>query len=231
MSSTKKTARVAGLLYLLMSVPAPFSLIYIPSALIVSGDAAATANKIRSSELLFRFGIVSRLISWTLFIFVGLALYELFKGVNKRHASILLILVLVSVPISSLNELNQIAVLVLLSGANFLSAFDPRHLNALIMLFLKLHGEGFYLAEIFWGLWLFPFGALVFRSGFLPRILGVLLIPAGLAYLAVTFTHLLFPGYEHIVSEFANKLQLGELPILLWLLIIGAKDQPLDAPA
>jgi hypothetical protein len=231
MNSTKKTARVAGLLYFLMSIPAPFSLIYIPSALIVSGDVAATANKIRASELLFRLAIVSRLISWTLFIFVGLALYDLFKGVSKKHASILLILVLVSVPISFLNELNQIAVLILLSGANFLSAFDPSYPNAVAMLFLKLYGEGLDLAQVFWGLWLFPFGVLVFRSGFLPRILGVLQIPAGFAYLAVTVTHLLFPSYGHIVSRFATVLQLGELPIMLWLLIMGAKDQPLMIPS
>lgn len=230
MNSTKKTARVAGLLYFLMSLPAPFSLVYMPSALLVSGDVAATASNIRSSELLFRLAIVSRLISWTLFIFLGLVLYDLFKGVNKRHASILLILVLVSVPISFLNELNQVAVLILLSGAKFLSAFDPSYPNALVMLFLKLYGEGLNLAQVFWGLWLFPFGVLVFRSGFLPRILGVLLIPAGFAYLAVTVTHLLFPSYGHIVSRFATVLQLGELPIMLWLLIMGAKDQPLEMP-
>jgi len=231
MNSTKKTARRAGLLYLLMSIPAPLSLIYIPSVLIVSGDAAATASKIKASELLFRFGIAGNLLGQTIFIFVGLALYDLFKGVNRRLSLVMLVLVLVSVPISLLNELNQFAALILLSGANFLSAFDPRQLNALLMVFLKLHGNGFLIAEIFWGLWLFPFGALVYKSGFLPRILGVLLVPAGFAYLAVTVTHLLFPSYGDIVSRFATVLQFGELPIIFWLLIMGAKDQPLDAPA
>ena len=227
MNSTKKTARRAGLLYLLMSIPAPLSLIYIPSVLIVSGDAAATASKIKASELLFRFGIAGNLLGQTIFIFVGLALYDLFKGVNRRLSLVMLVLVLVSVPISLLNELNQFAALILLSGANFLSAFDPRQLNALLMVFLKLHGNGFLIAEIFWGLWLFPFGALVYKSGFLPRILGVLLVPAGFAYLAVTVTHVLFPTYGDIVSRFATILQLGELPIIFWLLIMGAKDQPL----
>jgi hypothetical protein len=230
MNSTKKAARVAGLLYVLMSAPAPFSLIYIFS-LIESGDAAATVNKIRAAEQLFRLAIVSRLIGWTLFIFVGVALYELFKGVNKKYASILLILVLISVPISFLNELNHIAVLVLLSGANFLSAFDQAQLNALVMVFLKLFGNGILVVQVFWGLWLFPFGVLVIRSRFLPRILGYLLIPAGLAYLAVTLTSLLFPHYRDVVSRIAGVFQLGELPIMLWLLIMGAKDQPLDAAA
>ena len=231
MNSTKKAARFAGLLYLLMSIPAPLTLIYIPSTLIVSGDAAATAGNIRASESLFRLGIAGNLLGQTIFVFVGLALYELFKGVNRRLALVMLILVLVSVPIGFVNELNQIAALILLSGANFLSAFDPRQLNALLMLFLKLHGNGFLVVEVFWGLWLFPFGVLVYRSGFLPRILGVLLIPAGFAYLAVTTSHLLFPHYGDLVSRVATVLQLGELPIIFWLLIMGAKDQPLDAAA
>ena len=231
MNSTKKAARFAGLLYVLMSIPAPLTLIYIPSTLIVSGDAAATAGNIRASESLFRLGIAGNLLGQTIFIFVGLALYELFKGVNRRLALVMLILVLVSVPIGFVNELNQIAALILLSGANFLSAFDPRQLNALLMLFLKLHGNGFLVVEVFWGLWLFPFGVLVYRSGFLPRILGVLLIPAGFAYLAVTTSHLLFPHYGDLVSRVAMVLQLGELPIIFWLLIMGAKDQPLDAAA
>lgn len=231
MNSTKKAARFAGLLYLLMSIPAPLTLIYIPSTLIVSGDAAATAGNIRASESLFRLGIAGNLLGQTIFIFVGLALYELFKGVNRRLALVMLILVLVSVPIGFVNELNQIAALILLSGANFLSAFDPGQLNALLMLFLKLHGNGFLVVEVFWGLWLFPFGVLVYRSGFLPRILGVLLIPAGFAYLAVTTSHLLFPHYGDLVSRVATVLQLGELPIIFWLLIMGARDQPLDAAA
>ena len=123
MNSTKKAARVAGLLYLLNVLPAPFSLLYIPSAFIVRGDASATANKIRASELLFRTGIVAELISATIFIFMGLAIYHLLKGVNKNHALLMLILVLLSVPISILNELNRVAALTLSKGTGFLSAF------------------------------------------------------------------------------------------------------------
>lgn len=231
MNSTKKTARVAGLLYLLMSIPGGFSLLYVPSVLIVPGDAAATANKIQTSELLFRIGIVSELICATGFIFVALALYRLLKGVDKTQASLMVTLFVVSVPISFLNVLNEIAALTLLSGANFLSVFDPRQLDALVMVFLRLHNHGILLAQIFWGLWLFPFGILVMRSGFLPRILGVLLIAACFGYLASSFTFLLVPAYGHIVSRFAMVLTLGELPIILWLLIKGAKDQPLDDPA
>ncbi|MGB7621720.1 MAG: DUF4386 domain-containing protein [Terriglobia bacterium] len=231
MNSTKKAARIAGLLYVLMSIPGGFSLLYVPSVLIARGDATATANKIQASELLFRIGIVSELICATGFIFVALALYRLLKGVDKTQASLMVTLFVVSVPISFLNVLNEIAALTLLSGANFLSVFDPRQLNALVMLFLGLHNDGILLAQIFWGLWLFPFGVLVFKSIFLPRILGVLLIIACFGYLTSSFTLLLFPAYGQSISRFAMVLTLGELPIMLWLLIKGAKDQPLDAPA
>jgi Domain of unknown function (DUF4386) len=232
MDSTKKEARIAGLLYLLCGIPAPFSLIYIPSALIVPGDASATANRIRASELLFRLGIVGELISATIFIFVGLALYHLLKGVNRKHALVMLVLVLVSVPISYLNELNRIAALVLLRGADFLFVFDPRQVDALVMALLNLHGSGLLLAQIFWGLWLFPFGVLVFRSGFLPRILGVFLILACFGYVAASLTFLLLPAYGDVVFKVAAVLGgLGEGSTILWLLIKGAKDQPLEALA
>jgi uncharacterized protein DUF4386 len=227
MNSTKKAARVAGLLYVLMGIPGGFSLLYVSSVLIVPGDATATINRIKTSELLFRVGMVSELICAAGFIFVALALYRLFKGVDKTLASLMVTLFVVSVPISFLNVLNQIAALTLLSGANFLSVFNSSQLNALVMLFLGLHHDGILLAQIFWGLWLLPFGVLVFKSGFLPRILGVLLIIACFGYLAISFTHLLLPAYGHIVSKFAMVLTLGELPIILWLLIKGAKDQPL----
>jgi len=228
MNSTKKAARVAGLLYLVASIFGVFSLVYIPSLFPASGDATATANKIRTSEFLFRGGIVGNLVGTTIFIFVALALYRLLKGVNKKHALWMLILILLSVPISFLNELNQIAALKLASGADFLSAFDQPQRDALVMAFLNFHNSGYLLAEVFWGLWLFPFGALVYRSGFLPRILGVLLMPAGCAYVAVVFTALLFPAYRHPVGRVAEVLQFGELPIIFWLLIMGAKDQPLE---
>ncbi len=231
MNSTKKAARRAGLLYVVMSIPAPFIFFYIPSLLIVPGDATATASKIRASELLFRVGMAGELIGATGFIFVALALYRLLKGVDKAQAALMVMLWVLSVPISFLNVLSEMATLTLLSRPNFLSVFDPRQLDAVAMAFLNFHDSGLLLVQVFWGLWLFPFGVLVYKSGFLPRILGVLLMPAGLAYLAVTFTNLLFPHYGDVVSKVATVLQFGELPIMLWLVIVGAKDQPLDAAA
>ena len=231
MNSTRKQARVAGLLYLLAGITAPFCLIYVPRALNVPGDASATASRVRASATLLRMGIVSELIVAILFIFVVLALYRLLKGVNEKHALAMVTLFLVSVPISCLNVLNNIAALVLVSGADFLSAFEKGQLDALAYLFLSLHGQVIFVAAIFWGLWLFPFGMLVIRSGFIPRVLGVLLFIAGSGYLVSSFTSLLLPQYARLVSQFAMVLEAGELPIMLWLLIWGTKAQPSDAPA
>ncbi|PYL12247.1 MAG: DUF4386 domain-containing protein [Verrucomicrobia bacterium] len=229
MNSTKKQARVAGLLYLLASIIGFFCLAYVPGKLIVSGDATATANRIRASETLLRLGIASELIAFTIFIFVVLALYRLFKAVSEKHAVAMATLLLISIPISLLNLLNEIAALVLVSGASFLSAFEKGQLDALAYLFLRLHGQGFIVAQIFWGLWLFPFGILVIRSGFIPRFLGYLLFIAASGYLASSFTSLLLPSYRHLVDQFAMVLEAGELPIIFWLLIWGAKV-PLDRP-
>jgi hypothetical protein len=230
MNSTKKQARIAGLLYLLASIIGFFCLGYVPDKLIVSGDATATADHVRSSENLLRLGIASELIAFTLFIFVVLALYRLFKAVSEKHAVALATLLLISIPISLLNVLNEIAALVLISGAGFLSVFEKGQLDALAYLFLRLHGQGFVVAEIFWGLWLFPFGILIIRSGFIPRVLGYLLFIAGAGYLASSFTSLLLPSYRHLVDQFASILEAGELPIIFWLLIWGAKVPPLDQP-
>lgn len=231
MHPTNKTARVAGFLYLLMGIPAPFSLIYIPRTLIVRGDATATANNILAHEMLFRIGSVSGLLSSVAFIFLVMALYRLLSGVNKALASLMVILVLVSVAIGFLNEVNNIAALTLFRGGDFLAVFDKPQRDALAMLFLGLHHQGLTVNEIFWGLWLFPFGVLVMRSGFLPRIIGVLLIVNCFAYLAISLTSLLLPQYQGMVSRIAFPALFGEMAIMLWLLIKGAKPQPLAAPA
>jgi len=230
-SFTKNPGRFAGLLYLLASIPGVFALIYVPSKLIVHGNATATAHNIAASETLFRLGIAADLIGQALFIFVALALYDLLKGVNQRHALLMLTLILVAIPIAFLNELNAIAALVLVRGADFLSLFDKPQRDALAMLFLNLHGHGFDVAGIFWGLWLFPLGLLVYRSGFLPRILGVVLMVNCFAYPVNSFTSLVLPQYEAIVSRWMSPLQFGELVFMLWLLIMGAKPKPPANPA
>jgi len=176
MTPTRNPGRFAGLLYVVASIPGAFALVYVPGKLIVHGNASATASNIAASETLFRLGIACNLISQVLFIWVALALYDLLKGVSQRRASVMLGLIVISIPIALLNELNAIAALILVRGADFLSIIEKPQRDALAMLFLNLHSRGFGIAEIFWGLWLVPLGLLVYRSGFLPRILGVLVI-------------------------------------------------------
>jgi len=231
MNQIKRQARLAGLLYLVASVPAPFGLIYVPNKLIVLNDATATANHIRASESLLRLGIACELLSAIGFIFVVVALYRLFKAVNETQALLMMILILVSIPISLLSVVNEIVALVVVSGADFLSVFDTGQLNALAYILMRLHSRTILVAEIFWGLWLFPLGILVIRSSFIPRVLGYLLFLAALGYLASSLTFLLLPAYGPVVDKFASQLPLCELPIILWLLIWGAKDQHDQAPS
>lgn len=228
MHPTDKAARVAGAIYLSLALTAPFSLLYVPRKLIVHGNATATANNILTHETLFRLGIVADLFTSVIFICIGLALYHLLIRVNKTWARLMVALVLVSATVSFMNVLNNIAALTLFRGGDFLAVFDKPQLDALAYLFLRLHGQGTVINEIFWGLWLFPFGVLVMRSGFLPRILGVLLIINGFAYVAMSLTSLLLPDHANVVSRITFPALFGELAIILWLLIKGAKVQPLD---
>ena len=226
MTSLSKNARVAGLLYILASAVGVLRLIYIPSTLIVHDNAAATANNIAAHELLFRLGIVSLLLASVLFIFVTLALYRLLNGVDQALAVLMVILgSLVQAPIFFISAVNDSAALLFARGADFLSVLDKAQREAFVMLFLNLHHQ-LDLAWMFWGSWFIPFGLLVYRSRFLPRILGAWLMIICFAYLALSFTGLLFPAYEDKVSKFAQPVLLGEVAIMLWLVIMGgAKEQ------
>ena len=209
-------ARVAGFLYLIANLFAPFTLLYLPSRFIVRGDAAATASNIMASESLFRFGIVLNLFTFIGQIFLVLALYQLLKVVNKNMASLMVIFSLAAVPIAMLNELNSLAVLQFLNNADYLKVFQNDQLQALAYLFLRLHSQGFLIAQIFWGLWLFPMGYLVFKSGFLPRLLGILLMIGCFGYVIQSFAA--FLGYNVSIIFFTSW---GELLFTLWLLIKG----------
>lgn len=232
MNSIKVTARRTGLLYLLTAILAPFTLIYIPSTLFVPGNATATAHNIAAHETLFRVGIVTDLFGGVIWIFVVLALYRLLKGVDQNLAALMVILggVMVTV-INFFVTLNHVAALILVRGADFLSVLDKPQRDALAMLFLRLHGQGILAAEIFWGLWLFPLAILVVRSRFLPRFLGVWLIVNGFAYLVMSFTGFLLPQYAKTVDTIVFPALFGELALMLWLAIKGAKEQTSDSPS
>jgi hypothetical protein len=224
MDAVKRQARQAGVLYVLIAATAWIGLLYVPNVLYVIGDAGATADRIRASEWLLRAGIASELFHQIVQVFLVLALYSLFKGVNEALAQQLVILgALVSVPIVLVNVLNEIAALTLVGGADFLTTVPRPQLDALAYLFLRLHSRGIAIAAIFWGLWLLPFGLLAIRSGFIPRALGILLLVAGCAYVVESTTTLVLPQYAHVVSSVAGVLEFAEVPIILWLAIWGAK--------
>ena len=222
-----KNARIAGLLYLVGSLFGIVRLIYVPNTLFVYGNATATAKNIAEHELLFRFGIVSYLLCAALWIFVTLALYRLFKGVNQGLAVLMVVLgSLMVTPIFFVNTVNDAAALLFVRGGGYLSVFDKPQREALARLFLDLHHQLDLANEIFWGLWLIPYGLLVYKSRFLPRILGVWLIIACFAYLALSFTGFLLPAYEDQAGNIAQPILLGELATMLWLLIMGANEKP-----
>jgi hypothetical protein len=226
-STIQQQARSAGLLYLLLAVSAPVGLLFVPGKILVSGNATETAENLRASEGLLRLGIGTDLFHQVIAVFLVLALYRLFKPVDDTLAKQLVILgALVSVPIMFVNVLNDVAALVLVSGADFLAVFSRPQLDALAYLFLRLHEHGVTVASVFWGLWLFPFGALVIRSGFIPRTLGYLLFVAGGAYLVAAFADLVMPRILPVVGPIALPLEVAELPIVVWLVVRGARTQP-----
>jgi hypothetical protein len=200
-----------------------FGVIYVPSVLVVPGDPATTSRNILASEFLFRSGTVSHLIGQIIFIFQVLALYRLLKPVNRNHAALMVILVLLSIPVVFLNESNHLAALRLLGSADD-GAFTSTQLHAQAMLFLDMREYGIGVAHVFWGLWLLPLGFLVFRSGFLPRMLGVVLMVGGAGHVMDAGTQLLFPSVptiSQITFAIAMLAAVGELLFALWLVIKG----------
>ena len=225
MNPLKKTARVAGILYIIMDVFMIFGGMYVDSKIYVPGDAMATVSNILASEWLFRLGFVSNLVGLIFQLLLVHALYELFKSVDRGQARLMVILVVAGVSVAFLNNLNLYAPILLLSGAGHLSAFDPAQLQTLSMVFLDMYKHGFMISEIFWGLWLIPLGLLVYKSRFVPKVLGVLLIVGCFGHLLSFFSTFLFPDYSAILIPISETVMSGELPIFLWFLIKGVKDQ------
>jgi hypothetical protein len=220
-----RDARVAGLLYLGAIVLGFIVLMYIPNRLIVSGDATATAHAIVANESLFRIAIVGDIASGALWLFVVLALYRLLRDVDVVQANLMLILgAFMQVPLYFVNAVNYTAVLLLLSGASYLSPFSEAQRDALAMLFLKLHYYQLLASFLFAGLWLLPFGMLVFKSRFLPRILGVWLAANGIAWAVLCIVGFLAPQYADLTRRISSPFLLGEIAITLWLLIMGARE-------
>jgi hypothetical protein len=229
MTTLQKNARVAGWLYLLIVITGPFVLLYVPGKLFVSGDATATANNILAHVSLFRAYIVVGLLSELFFIALVLALYRLLQNVGRELAVIMVILVLIDAPMAFLSVANQIATLAIVQGADFLSAFDQPQRNALASFLINIDKLGVPVSEIFWGLWLLPLGLLVYRSGFLPRFLGVWLFINGIAYVIISFTGILLPQHVGIVNTIAFPILFGELAFMVWLVIMGARPKAISS--
>src|SRR5579864_4801317 len=214
MSELSRSARIAGLVYLASAVGV-VRLMYVPHKLFVHDNAAATLSNIAGHESLFRWGIVSELVGAVLWLMVPLALYRLLKGVDQPLAALMVILGgLMPAPIFFMNAVNDAAVLLLAQGSNVPSAFSGPQREELAMLFLKLHHGGDLANAIFWGLWLFPFGLLVYKSKFLPRVLGIWLMAACFGWLAFSLTGWLSPLYEDKVFSMIQPLAMAELGIM-----------------
>ncbi|HET7592906.1 MAG TPA: DUF4386 domain-containing protein [Rhodanobacteraceae bacterium] len=236
MNELNRNARCAGLLYLLVILAAPVRLVYIPAKLFVSGDTGATIANVAAHETLFRFGIFCDLASGVLMLFLTLALHRLFANVDRKLATLMVILGgVLPAALYFFNVLNDAAVLLIARGPDFLSVFDQPQRDALALLFLKLHGQEIGAAMVFWGLWLLPLAWLVLRSGFLPKVFGWGLILNGLAYLAQSVTWSVLPQFDDIVTSVSMPLQLIEILFMLWLLVLGARPtlrgRPVPFPA
>jgi len=217
-TSTVRTARMAGLAYLLQIPLGIFGVLYVPNALVVSGNLGMTASNILSHELLFRLSMVSAILCSLDTIVTAFLLYKLLKSVNRIQAISMLAFTVVVAPIAMINELNHAAVLVLLKSPDYAALFSVTQLQGLLSLFLNLHTYGIQIVGIFWGLWLFPMGYLVFKSTFIPKVIGVLLIIGCLAYLVDFATFFTFPQFDMRLTQYTF---LGEILMVLWLLIRG----------
>lgn len=210
-ASIRRQARIAGLLYTIDAVTGAFYLGYLP-------------NKLSALPLL-PWSIASEWIAQITEVFLVLVLYDLFKDVNKSLARQMLVLGLLPIPIVLLNMLNEVAAQMVTNGPSFVALFPAAQHDALATMFIALHAQGLQVGAIFSGLWLFPFGLLIRRCGFIPKILGVLVMFAGVGYLIGSFTSLVLPAYLHSVGTLTFLLELGEPPIILWLLIWGARER------
>lgn len=225
MAADHKTARIAGLLYLGVVITGIINLGYVPSKLIVWNDAAATVKNISSQQLLFKWGLVSGILCYCFFLFLPFALYRLLQPVHDTAAKLMVVLAVVSVPMSLLNLQHKFALLSLINDPMYLQLMNEGNMKAQVMFQLQTYSSGNRIIEIFWGLWLFPFGYLVYKSNFLPKLLGIFLMLGCIGYLIAFFGKVFINGYADlaIASYISIPSGIGEIGTCLWLLIMGAR--------
>jgi len=230
MTSLKRTARIAGLWYLGFTL-GPFYLLYVPSQTVVRNDAAATAALVLGHETLYRWGMLAESLGAVIFLGLSLALYRLFEDVDHHRARQLVALVLVSSALSLVTLVFNASALLVFRGGGAFTAFDSHTREAVGMLLIRMHVQANSINQTLWGFWLLPFGWLVVRSRFLPRWLGYWLLLDGIAWVIVGMTWFLAPDYTDALFRYFQPVFLAELVAMLWLLIVGAKEQAPSVPA
>ena len=223
--STSGLARLAGLIYLILIITGIFGLVYVPATFIDWTNPATTVSRINERELLFRLAVVADVICYVCFIFLPLILFKLLAWVNRQAAILMVLLALISIPVTLVNIVKLVDVLTLLHGHSYLEAIAGEQLHAQVMYLLVSFNNNTLVASIFWGAWLFPFGYLVMRSQILPRVLGVFLILGGFGYMAEFVMKFIF-SQESVPFWVGLPGTIGEFGICLWMLILGAKAIP-----
>ena len=225
MNTINRTARLTGLLYFIQLPLSVFAILYTPS-LFVPEDTLATVSNILTAETVFRLSIGAALVVQVSHLVIALLLFRILSPVNRTAGVYMVVFMAVSVPITMLNELTNIAILVLANAPSFLSAFSSEQLGNLVLFLHTLHEQGILIAQIFWGLWLFPMGYLIIRSDFVPKLLGYITLVVGASYLLDCFTWILLPGFSF---SFAGVLGFFEILFPLWLLIRGVDAEKWEA--
>lgn len=223
MHLTNTTARRAGVVYFIFMLVAIYAEFLLPTFM-VPADAAATARNIANATQTYRLGLLMSVATLLIFIVLVVLLHQLFKRVDENLSLLMVLLVAIGISVAFANLHTRFAPLVLQSGADYLSAFGKPQLDAATLGVLRFHGTKSGVTTVFWGLWLFPFGVLVIKSGFLPRVLGMLLLVAGVAYVITSITAIAWPEQRALVSRLMMPLYFGEVPIIFWLLIKGARE-------
>lgn len=225
--SKTNIARLAGLTYLILVLTGIFYLVYAPMQFVVWSDGAATANNILNNELLYRLWVLVGTISNITFLILPFILYKLFESVNKTYAALMVVLAVFSVPFSLSYSIKLLDILTLLSGAQYLNPLEIEGIYAQVMLAFDSYSNGMSIVKVFWGLWLFPFGYLAFKSNYVPRIFGIALMMGCFSYLIKFTSGILFPGVD-IPGFVSVPSAFGEIGICLWLLIMGIRDLQVD---
>ena len=221
MNSIQKNAKIAGALYLLIAVLAGFVHFYVPGKLIVAADAGLTASNIMASQGLFRISMGAELVILLSEIVLTILLYVLLKPVNKTLSLVAAVSRLAMTTIHGVNLLNHFIVLLLLGGAGYLTVFQPNQLQALATLLLDSYSYGYTIGIVFFTLHTFILAYLIFKSGYLPKILGILFMVAAFGYLLDSFSHVLIANYKTGPAYFALPIAIAEIAFPLWLLIKG----------